>query len=250
MIASNNALTYVWRHSKATHGARLVLLALADVAHDDGSSAFPSIATLMRMTQLSHGAVHVALGELIDAHEIFPTGKRKNRTVIYSIPIVQILDDEDRGVVQNLDPDSPDSEIGSPDSGHDPLGPLKKPSSTARSTSTTPTARDHDLDVPDDWNVHEPYWHFDWRRDLSVLCREVGLAGSNKAQIDAASKNAITWAMRRGYGIAAISDALRVAGRVDGRQCTIPWILHADKIDRSIVGDIDEDWLEADPFTT
>ena len=133
-----------------------------------------------------------------------------------------------------------------------PLSPLSPLSPTARSThaSVTPTARDHDLDVPDDWRRDEPYWSDGWRRDLSILCRDLGLAGSNKAQLNRVCKEAIRWRMHDGYGVQAISDALRVAGRVDGRPRTIPWILHAEKIDRSIVNDIDEDWLEVDPFTT
>lgn len=58
-----------WYHSQADASARLVLLAIAD--HDGEGGAWPSIATLARMTRLSPSTVRrsikalVALGELL-----------------------------------------------------------------------------------------------------------------------------------------------------------------------------------------
>lgn len=55
---------WVWEHSRSKSTDRLVLLAIADCASDDGGNAYPSIATLMRKTGLSERAVHNALSRL------------------------------------------------------------------------------------------------------------------------------------------------------------------------------------------
>lgn len=77
--------TWVWHHSQATHSARLVLLALADYAHDDGGNAFPSVTTLTKKTKLSRRAVQVALRDLEEMGEIRKTGIHASGTNIYRI---------------------------------------------------------------------------------------------------------------------------------------------------------------------
>ena len=56
--------TWVWEHSASRGPARLVLLAIADNAHDDGAQAWPSITTLVRKTGLAERTVQVALNAL------------------------------------------------------------------------------------------------------------------------------------------------------------------------------------------
>lgn len=78
-------LTWVLEHSEAKLGARLVLLALAEFAHDDGSKAFPSNATLMRRARLSERGVRDALRKLEADRMIEQTGKTAARSVVYTI---------------------------------------------------------------------------------------------------------------------------------------------------------------------
>lgn len=82
---SLHALSWVLKHSEAKNGARLVLIALADFAHDDGSKAFPSIETLMQHTRLGRTAVREALRRLKEDGQIVETGKVRSGTTIYSI---------------------------------------------------------------------------------------------------------------------------------------------------------------------
>lgn len=57
-------MSWVFRHSEAKLGARLVLLCLAEFAHDDGSRAFPSVATMCERTRMSERGVQEALRRL------------------------------------------------------------------------------------------------------------------------------------------------------------------------------------------
>lgn len=62
---SIKVMTWVWDHSQARNGARLVLLAIADAASDDGTNAWPSVATLQRKAKLkSDRSVQAAIKEL------------------------------------------------------------------------------------------------------------------------------------------------------------------------------------------
>jgi Helix-turn-helix domain len=66
--------TYVWKFSPSTLGARLVMLYLADKAHDDGSNVYPSIATIAKNTRLSDRQVQRVLGDLVEAGELIDEG--------------------------------------------------------------------------------------------------------------------------------------------------------------------------------
>lgn len=57
-------MTWVWNHSGSRHGARLVLLAIADCASGDGGNAWPSNAELQRKSGLGERAVQSAIAEL------------------------------------------------------------------------------------------------------------------------------------------------------------------------------------------
>lgn len=79
-------MTWVFQHSEATQGARLVLLALADFAHDDGTKAFPSVQTLATKARLSPRAVQYALRKLQDDGAIECAGKTAvSGTTIYNV---------------------------------------------------------------------------------------------------------------------------------------------------------------------
>jgi hypothetical protein len=60
----------VWERSRSRNAARLVLLAIADNAHDDGAQAWPSIATIVRKTALGERSVQRAITELVKLGEL------------------------------------------------------------------------------------------------------------------------------------------------------------------------------------
>lgn len=78
-------LVWVLEHSEATHGRRLVLIALAEFAHDDGSKAFPSVETLMARTRMSRRGVQDALRRLEADGHIVPGAKTPAGTRIYRV---------------------------------------------------------------------------------------------------------------------------------------------------------------------
>ncbi len=63
-------MTWVWNHSRSRHGARLVLLAIADCASSDGGNAWPSNAELQRKSGLGERAVQSAIAELVKLGEL------------------------------------------------------------------------------------------------------------------------------------------------------------------------------------
>jgi hypothetical protein len=63
-------MTWVWNHSRSRHGARLVLLAIADCASGDGGNAWPSNAELQRKAGIGERAVQSAIGELVKLGEL------------------------------------------------------------------------------------------------------------------------------------------------------------------------------------
>lgn len=67
---SVHTTTWVWKHSTASGSAFVVLLALADHAHPDGTHAYPSVAELARMARVSERTVQRCLQELADLGEV------------------------------------------------------------------------------------------------------------------------------------------------------------------------------------
>ena len=60
----------VWQNSEHKGGDLLLLLAIADYAHDDGTNAYPTIETLARKTRLTQRAVQYGLRALESAGSI------------------------------------------------------------------------------------------------------------------------------------------------------------------------------------
>jgi Helix-turn-helix domain len=54
----------VWRYSRQKGGKLLVLLAIADYAHDDGTGAFPSVPTIARKARMTERSVQRCLRSL------------------------------------------------------------------------------------------------------------------------------------------------------------------------------------------
>ena len=78
-------MSWALRHSRSKLGDRLVLLALAEAAHDDGTYAFPKVATLAIRANLSERQVQRCLRNLVGLGEIEQTGQTKSGTNIYSV---------------------------------------------------------------------------------------------------------------------------------------------------------------------
>lgn len=82
---SVRVMSWVFENSDEELGARLVLLALADHAQDDGRGAYPSVATIARKTRMSIRGVQYALARLKESGAVRPDGLGPRGTVSYSI---------------------------------------------------------------------------------------------------------------------------------------------------------------------
>ena len=82
---SVQALSWVLEHSDAEGSDRLVLISLADHARADGSSAWPSAATLTRHTRLGERTVRRSLAALEAAGRIIRTGVSPGQTVVWRV---------------------------------------------------------------------------------------------------------------------------------------------------------------------
>lgn len=67
---SVKAMTAVWDHSKQGGGALVLMLAIADYAHDDGGGARPSIPTLAKKTRMTPRNVNLLIARLVAAGEL------------------------------------------------------------------------------------------------------------------------------------------------------------------------------------
>ena len=67
---SIRVINHVWERSKQKGSALLLLLAIADFAHDDGGGAYPSIETLARKVRMSRRNTKLLLQKLEAAGEI------------------------------------------------------------------------------------------------------------------------------------------------------------------------------------
>jgi hypothetical protein len=86
---SIKVMSWVFENSEATLGSRLVLLALADYAHDDGSKAFPSVETLMKHTRMGRRGVQEALRKLEREGHVLHVGMTEFGTKIYQVKLEQ-----------------------------------------------------------------------------------------------------------------------------------------------------------------
>ncbi len=82
---SVRASAIVWEESQQKGSALLLLLALADYAHDDGTNAFPSVPTLAKKTRLGRRNIQLLLRKLEEAGEVAPMGLVASGTVVYRL---------------------------------------------------------------------------------------------------------------------------------------------------------------------
>jgi hypothetical protein len=106
---SVRVMSWVLEHSPVTHrGDLLVQIVLADHAHDDGTSAYPSVDTLAKRARLSRRGVFDALARLKDADMIVADGHGPRGVVAYRLvmsdPPVQPLHGATAAPVQSAAP--------------------------------------------------------------------------------------------------------------------------------------------------
>lgn len=117
---SVHVTSYVLRHSEARLGDRLVLLALGDHAHHDGTNAYASVEKLALEARLSNRQVQRCLRRLEADGHIEPTGVAEHGQVVYRVVMGR----------QNVAPDKKSGATNTPDSVSDlSPEPSKEPSS-------------------------------------------------------------------------------------------------------------------------
>lgn len=85
---SIRAMQSVWQHSKQSGGALVLLLAIADNAHDDGDGAYPSLDTLAQKARMTPRNVLILLkkleadGEIRVEHGAGPRGTNLYRLLL------------------------------------------------------------------------------------------------------------------------------------------------------------------------
>ena len=85
---SINIMNWVWSYSTQKGSALLLLLAIADHAHDDGAGAFPRIQTLAKKTRLTSRAVQIILNRLEVTGELMVQQRAGPHQVnAYAIPM-------------------------------------------------------------------------------------------------------------------------------------------------------------------
>lgn len=90
---SIEVMTHVWKHSMHQSGALIVLLAMADHAHDDGGGIFASVEMLGRKARLSGRQVQRVIHALLASKEIervdFGGGRHQTNTYRILVPWVK-----------------------------------------------------------------------------------------------------------------------------------------------------------------
>jgi|GEM_PF-6013870 len=147
---SVRAMSWVWEHSPTGGNERLVLLAIADTADDNGANAWPSINTLARKTRLAPRTVQRVISRLRDDGQLYvePSAGRGGSN-IYTI----ITDPPPPA------PPAPTPASGGPDprqsDGGDRTPPPSQPCHPTPDTALSPHPR-HSCDTRTSLNVLEP----------------------------------------------------------------------------------------------
>ena len=87
-LVSVRLMSWAFHEAPTTRkGDLLVLLVLADHAHDDGGSAYPSVATIARLARMSERGVQTALRHLRDAGIVTAQGRTASGTTVYRLHV-------------------------------------------------------------------------------------------------------------------------------------------------------------------
>lgn len=147
---SFDVILWVMHNSEETLGRRLVLLALAENANDDGSGAWPSVETLARKSRLSTRQVKRCLKGLEDGGALVSEGVGPKGTKSWRVVMAEGDDNLSGG-------DNLSSESGQDVTRTCPTEPIE-----GEDTPPTPPGASHD-DVARVWNCYvvtmEPRFH-------------------------------------------------------------------------------------------
>jgi hypothetical protein len=165
-------LNHVWEHSAQKGSYLVTMLAIADYAHDDGTRAYPSIATLARKTRMSERNVQLVLRKLeADGELTIHANAGPHGCNVYSIPLARPATTPPRERGEKFSGGSKPKEEGgnpppkvAPNPLLDPSDPKTDPGiSSCSSTKKTEEARDGtpswthgpvtlpEVTRPDDW---------------------------------------------------------------------------------------------------
>jgi hypothetical protein len=141
-VMSIRVMQWVWNHSAARGNSRLVLLAIADHAHDDGGGAWPSQEALARKCLVSKKTVQRAIADLVELTELeveryggpVVTGTQGQRTHRYRIAMGDQSDNlsvwSDKPERQSVRPERQSGATSATTVSNEPsINPLSKPSS-------------------------------------------------------------------------------------------------------------------------
>jgi pyocin large subunit-like protein len=113
-------MSWAFREAPTTRkGDLLVLLVLADHAHDDGGGAYPSVATIARLARMTDRGVQKALTHLRDAGLIAAEGRTPSGTTIYRLATPELSSPPNSvhprtGFTGGVNSETPTPELGSP----------------------------------------------------------------------------------------------------------------------------------------
>jgi hypothetical protein len=158
---SVKVMTWVWEYSKATLAARLVLLAIADNAGDDGAKAYPSVATIARKARVGERTVQesiaklVKLGELEVIYNGGPHGANRYRVIMNPEPPREIRTPAESAPLENGDSSSQVSssdwcEFGTPAESAPPQNSARTPAGSAPEPSLNRPAEVTTSPLPSD----------------------------------------------------------------------------------------------------
>lgn len=134
---SIKVIQWVWDCSESKNAERLVLLAIADNAADDGSHAYPSVAEICRKANLSERGVQAALARLVKSGELhIHVGGGRGHTNYYTV----IMKPCARQTPQKVHPSAPGGEAQTPqNSTVNPADPALNPADPAPGTVLEPS---------------------------------------------------------------------------------------------------------------
>jgi hypothetical protein len=195
---SLKAMTWVLDDSPATGGARLVLLALAEHAHDDGAESYPAVETLARRARMSRRGVQQALRKLegdgaIAPDGLGPRGQTKWRVVMGGAQTAPRADERVGG--RSLE------HVG---------GAPRAPEPTTEPTTNRPT---HSTARADEW----PEGIKNQAAADAIFVVIDGVAREHGAKV--VTKRALGYAMLSAPGRDFIGEAHRMASYYVGRPC-------------------------------
>lgn len=205
---SVHVMSWVLRNSEERLGRRLVLLVLADHASEDGTGAWPSVATIAREARMSESQSRECLRRLEDSGAIRKTGEKSSSgTYIYDVLMEGAP--ESGGGTESTAKGHRKADSEAPEIGAEPsLEPSEGQPSTPLQAAPARAQRDSRLPVP------VPY---DPLKGVKVEGRNIpfdALAEETRADVDAEGSR-IAKALQRIRQLAArdlglaLSDDLR-----------------------------------------